>query len=80
MCSAFAAGGTLNSRRSVASPLMRLVEGEEEVEGPDHLQYVFPQNWCGTKQNSTVTCTVLKAKANDSVKNLALSCDAFLEP
>ncbi|GFY24279.1 uncharacterized protein TNCV_1013281 [Trichonephila clavipes] len=34
-------GGTLNSRRAV-SPLVRLVEGEERWEAPDHLQVVEP--------------------------------------
>ncbi|GFV56396.1 uncharacterized protein TNCV_855491 [Trichonephila clavipes] len=62
-------GGTLNSRRA-ASPLVRLVEEEERWEAPDHPQGVLPQNWGGTEQNRTVTCMVLKAKANDRRKNL----------
>ncbi|GFW04262.1 uncharacterized protein TNCV_2670261 [Trichonephila clavipes] len=37
-------GDTLNSRRA-ASPLVRLVEGEERWEVPDHLQVVLYQNW-----------------------------------
>ncbi|GFU52914.1 uncharacterized protein TNCV_1142211 [Trichonephila clavipes] len=36
-------GGTLNSRRA-ASPLVRLVEGKERWEAPDHPQGVLPQN------------------------------------
>ncbi|GFW36656.1 hypothetical protein TNCV_1956561 [Trichonephila clavipes] len=35
MHSAFVAGGTLNSRRA-ASPLVRLVDGEEKWDAPDH--------------------------------------------
>ncbi|GFS62225.1 uncharacterized protein TNCV_477441 [Trichonephila clavipes] len=60
-------GGTLNSRRA-ASPLVRLVEGEERWEAPGH-QGVLPLSWGGTEQNRTVTCMVLKAKANDRRKN-----------
>ncbi|GFV31859.1 uncharacterized protein TNCV_3790691 [Trichonephila clavipes] len=67
-------GGTLNSRRA-ASPLMRLVE--EKWVTPDHPQGVLPQNWGGTEQNHTVTCMLLKAKANDKRKNLALHRDEF---
>ncbi|GFW55086.1 uncharacterized protein TNCV_2787011 [Trichonephila clavipes] len=37
-------GGILNIRR-VASPLVRLEEGEERWEASDHLQGVLPQNW-----------------------------------
>ncbi|GFS50367.1 uncharacterized protein TNCV_1638591 [Trichonephila clavipes] len=58
---------TLNSRRA-ASPLVRLVEGEERWEAP-----VLPQNWGETEQNRTVTCMVLKAKARDRSKNLTRS-------
>ncbi|GFV44834.1 uncharacterized protein TNCV_563831 [Trichonephila clavipes] len=36
-------GGTLNSRRA-ASPLVRLVEGEERWEAPDHPKGVLPLN------------------------------------
>ncbi|GFV42987.1 hypothetical protein TNCV_2661821 [Trichonephila clavipes] len=50
-------GGTLNSRRA-ASPLVWLVGGGREVGG----------NWGRTEQNRTVTCMVLKAKANDRRK------------
>ncbi|GFT92894.1 uncharacterized protein TNCV_740541 [Trichonephila clavipes] len=63
-------GDTLNSRRA-ASPLVRLVEGEERWEAPNHPQGVLPQNWGGTQQNRTVTCMVLKTKADDRGKNLA---------
>ncbi|GFV64236.1 uncharacterized protein TNCV_3000011 [Trichonephila clavipes] len=70
---------TLNSR-GAASPLVRLVEGEERWEAPDHLQGVLPQNWGGTKQNRIVTSMVFKAKANNWCKNLALSHDEFCGP
>ncbi|GFW40168.1 uncharacterized protein TNCV_5118511 [Trichonephila clavipes] len=72
-------GGTQNSRRA-ASPLVRLVEGEERWEDPNHPQGVLPKNWSGTEQTRTVTCMVLKAKANDRRKNLALSHDEFRGP
>ncbi|GFS47919.1 uncharacterized protein TNCV_3598901 [Trichonephila clavipes] len=64
----------------IARPLVRLVEGEERWDAPDHPQGVLPQNWGRTKQNHTVTCMVLKAKANDSCKNLAPSRDKFRGP
>ncbi|GFY28383.1 uncharacterized protein TNCV_1970381 [Trichonephila clavipes] len=57
-------GGTINSRRA-ASPLVRLVEGEERWEAPDLLLCVFPQNLGGTVPKSNVTCMVLKATSND---------------
>ncbi|GFY16621.1 uncharacterized protein TNCV_2787471 [Trichonephila clavipes] len=63
-------GGTLNSRRA-ASPLMMLGEGEERRETSDHPQSIFSLNWGGTDPNHTVTCMVLKAKANDR-RHLAL--------
>ncbi|GFV14099.1 uncharacterized protein TNCV_525751 [Trichonephila clavipes] len=72
-------GGTLNSRR-VASFLVRLVKGEERWEVSDHPQGVLPQNWGGTEKNRTVTCMVLKAKANDRCKNLAHSRDELRGP
>ncbi|GFU67590.1 hypothetical protein TNCV_1643391 [Trichonephila clavipes] len=56
---AFVAGGTLNSHR-VASPLVKLVEGEEKWKVPDHLQSVLPQNWGGTEQNCTLPSAVHK--------------------
>ncbi|GFT47477.1 uncharacterized protein TNCV_3750101 [Trichonephila clavipes] len=56
--------GTLNSCRA-ASPLLRLVEGEEKWEAFDHLQGVLPLNWGGTEPNRTVTYMVLKDTAND---------------
>ncbi|GFT15106.1 uncharacterized protein TNCV_4316771 [Trichonephila clavipes] len=72
-------GGTLNYRRA-ASPLVRLAEGEDRWEAPDFPQGFLPQNWGGTEQNRTATCTVLKAKANDRRKNPAISCDEFCRP
>ncbi|GFW04002.1 putative RNA-directed DNA polymerase from transposon BS [Trichonephila clavipes] len=44
-----------------ASPLVRLVEGGESREAPDHVQHVFPQHWGGTEPNHTVTSLGLKA-------------------
>ncbi|GFX41471.1 hypothetical protein TNCV_3490111 [Trichonephila clavipes] len=64
-------GGSLNSRRA-ASPLVSLVEGGREVSGLK----IF--GW--KRQNHTVTCMVLKAKANDRRKTLALSHDEFCGP
>ncbi|GFV29570.1 hypothetical protein TNCV_329361 [Trichonephila clavipes] len=58
-------GGTLNSRRA-ASPFVWLVEEEKRWEAPGHPQCSLPLNLSGTEQNRTVTCMVLKAKANDS--------------
>ncbi|GFV58108.1 hypothetical protein TNCV_2109361 [Trichonephila clavipes] len=37
-----------------------------KVGGPRPPQGVFPQNWGGNKPNRSVTCTMLKAKANDT--------------
>ncbi|GFU57126.1 hypothetical protein TNCV_1779891 [Trichonephila clavipes] len=64
-------GGTLDSRRD-ASPLVRWVEGEKRWETSGHHQDFLPLNWGGTEQNCTVTCMVLKAKANDRCKNSSL--------
>ncbi|GFU27152.1 uncharacterized protein TNCV_775711 [Trichonephila clavipes] len=72
-------GGTLNSRRA-ANPLVWLVEGEERCEAPDHPQGFLPLNCGGTEQKRTVTCMVLKAKANDRRKILALCRDEFRGP
>ncbi|GFV15615.1 uncharacterized protein TNCV_4836411 [Trichonephila clavipes] len=63
-------GGTLNSRRA-ASPLVWWVEGEERWEAPGHPQCFLPLNWDGTEQNRSVTCMVLKAKANERRKNFS---------
>ncbi|GFW50863.1 uncharacterized protein TNCV_3591451 [Trichonephila clavipes] len=71
-------GGTLNSRRT-ASPLVRLVEGEERWESSDHPQSVLPLNWGGIEPNRTVTCMVLKATANDR-RHLVLCHDEFRGP
>ncbi|GFT09100.1 uncharacterized protein TNCV_4105551 [Trichonephila clavipes] len=55
-------GGTLNSRRA-ASPLVRMVAGDER---PLTLtQGVLPQNRGRTELNRAVTYMVLKATAND---------------
>ncbi|GFV93637.1 uncharacterized protein TNCV_1989491 [Trichonephila clavipes] len=71
-------GGILNSRLA-ASPLVRLVEGEERCETPDHPQGVLPQNWGGNELNRSVTYMVLKATANDR-RHLALCLDEFRGP
>ncbi|GFV46904.1 DUF4817 domain-containing protein [Trichonephila clavipes] len=61
MYSAFSAWGTPKSLRA-ASPLVRLGQGKERWEAPDHTQGVLPQNWGGIEQNRSVTCMLLKAK------------------
>ncbi|GFT61221.1 uncharacterized protein TNCV_1613751 [Trichonephila clavipes] len=61
--------GAVGTGRRATSPLVWLVEGEERWEAPDHPQGFLPLNWVGTEQNCTVTCIVLKAKANDRRKN-----------
>ncbi|GFT71548.1 uncharacterized protein TNCV_18391 [Trichonephila clavipes] len=66
--SAFAAWGTLNSRRAT-SPLVLFVEGEEKCEALGHPQGVLPLNWGGTEKNRTVIYMVIKAKDNDRRKN-----------
>ncbi|GFU68829.1 uncharacterized protein TNCV_1548131 [Trichonephila clavipes] len=54
----------LNSHRA-ASSLVRLVEGEEMLNSPDHPQSILTQNEGETELNRPVTCLVLKATAND---------------
>ncbi|GFU84442.1 uncharacterized protein TNCV_1066241 [Trichonephila clavipes] len=71
-------GDTLNSRRA-ASPLERLVEGEERWEASDHSLCALPLNWGGTEQHRTVTCMVLKATANNRC-HLTLYNDEFRGP
>ncbi|GFT93608.1 uncharacterized protein TNCV_677441 [Trichonephila clavipes] len=66
-------------RYSAASPLVRLVEGEERWEASDHPQGVLLLNWGGTEPNRTVTCMVLKATANDK-RHFALTYDEFRGP
>ncbi|GFW00046.1 uncharacterized protein TNCV_3568361 [Trichonephila clavipes] len=65
----------LNSRRA-ASPLVRLVVGEEMWVALDHPQGVLPLNWGETELNRCVTCMVLKATANDR-RHLTLCHDEF---
>ncbi|GFX85005.1 uncharacterized protein TNCV_4998341 [Trichonephila clavipes] len=71
-------GVTLNSCRA-ASPLVRLVEGEESWEAPDHRQGVLPLNWGEPELNHSVICMVLKATANDR-HHSALCHDEFRGP
>ncbi|GFU43124.1 uncharacterized protein TNCV_947421 [Trichonephila clavipes] len=68
-------GDALNSRQAV-SRLVKLVEEKERWEALDHPQGP-PQNWGENEKNRTVTCVILKVKANDKRKNLTLSCDEF---
>ncbi|GFW73770.1 uncharacterized protein TNCV_1542241 [Trichonephila clavipes] len=49
--------GTLNSRRA-AGPLVRLVEGEERSEPPDHPRVFSLKIWGETEQNRHITCMV----------------------
>ncbi|GFV46734.1 uncharacterized protein TNCV_1881931 [Trichonephila clavipes] len=79
MYSTFVAWGTLNSRQAT-SPLVRLMEGEERWEYSDHPRVLSLKIWGGTDQNRTVTLMVLKAKANDRRKILALSRNEFHGP
>ncbi|GFX00886.1 uncharacterized protein TNCV_4578521 [Trichonephila clavipes] len=65
--------------RQAASPLVRLVEGEERWEAPDHPQCVHPQNWDETELNRSVTCMMSKATDNDR-RHLALCHDEFRGP
>ncbi|GFV80663.1 piggyBac transposable element-derived protein 4 [Trichonephila clavipes] len=71
-------GGSLNSCRA-ASPLVRLVEGEERWKAPGPPQGVLSQNWGETELNRSVTCMVLKVTANDR-RHLALCHDEFRGP
>ncbi|GFV62002.1 uncharacterized protein TNCV_4108051 [Trichonephila clavipes] len=57
-----------------ASPLGRLVEGEDRCEASGHPQSILPLNSGGIESNRTVTCMVLKATANDR-RHLALCHD-----
>ncbi|GFV48839.1 uncharacterized protein TNCV_4269161 [Trichonephila clavipes] len=72
-------GGTLNDRRDVSS-VLRLLEKEKRWEAPNHPQGVLSQNWSGIKKNRFITCMVLKAKANERHKNMALCRDEFRGP
>ncbi|GFX78240.1 hypothetical protein TNCV_5135871 [Trichonephila clavipes] len=63
--------GILNSC-GAQSLFVRLVEGEESWEVPDHLPGIL-QNWGGTEPNRTVTCMELKAKANDKCTSSPLA-------
>ncbi|GFX05403.1 uncharacterized protein TNCV_1007251 [Trichonephila clavipes] len=58
-------GGTLNSRPAV-SPIVWLEERWEALTTP---KVFLSLNWGGTEPNRTITCMVLKAKANDRRKN-----------
>ncbi|GFS89200.1 transposable element Tcb1 transposase [Trichonephila clavipes] len=59
--------GTLNIQ--APSPLVWLVEEEERWEAPGCHQVFLPLNWGGAEQNSTFTCMMIKAKANDRCKS-----------
>ncbi|GFT53308.1 hypothetical protein TNCV_4233981 [Trichonephila clavipes] len=51
---------------------MRFVEVEERWDALDPLQGILPQNWGGTEPRRTITCMVLKAKANASCTSSTL--------
>ncbi|GFY13939.1 uncharacterized protein TNCV_1296001 [Trichonephila clavipes] len=70
---------TETSRRRAASPLVRLVEGEERWEATDHPQGPLPQNWGETELNRSITCMVLKATDNNR-RHLAIYHDEFRGP
>ncbi|GFU97938.1 hypothetical protein TNCV_2435021 [Trichonephila clavipes] len=53
-------GSTLSDHRAT-SLLVRLVEGEQRWEAPDHLQGVLPQNWPESELKRSVACMVFKA-------------------
>ncbi|GFV88390.1 uncharacterized protein TNCV_1242031 [Trichonephila clavipes] len=72
--------GAVGPGRQAACPLVKWEEAEEKKEAPDYARGVLPLNWDGTEPNRTVTCMVLKAKANDKHKNLALCMDEFRGP
>ncbi|GFU19303.1 hypothetical protein TNCV_3032281 [Trichonephila clavipes] len=55
--------------RRAACPLVGLVEEVERWKAPDNPQGVLPQKWGETEQKCTVTCMVIKAKANGRRKN-----------
>ncbi|GFW00304.1 putative DD41D transposase [Trichonephila clavipes] len=65
--------------RRAARPLFRLVEGEDIWKAFDNPQSILPLNWGGTEPNHTVTCTVLKATANDR-RHIAHCNDEFRGP
>ncbi|GFU04833.1 uncharacterized protein TNCV_1289811 [Trichonephila clavipes] len=69
-------GRTLNSRRA-ASALVTLVEGKRSERSLAPPNGLLPYNWGGAEQNRTITCLVLKAKANDMCKILALNRNEF---
>ncbi|GFT57108.1 hypothetical protein TNCV_1691561 [Trichonephila clavipes] len=69
-------GPGFESRRRYGCLSSREVGGRGR-EVPDSPQRVLPQNWSETEKNRTVTCMVLKAKANDRRKNLTLNRDEF---
>ncbi|GFW64030.1 hypothetical protein TNCV_707351 [Trichonephila clavipes] len=48
-----------------------------EVGGPDQPQGFIPLNWGGTEKKCTVTCMVLKAKANDRQRRLRRLVERF---
>ncbi|GFV91918.1 cullin-4A [Trichonephila clavipes] len=73
----------VDAQSKCASPLVRLLEGEERWEVPDHPQGQdlppLPLKWGETKLNCSVTCMVLKATVNDT-HHLAICHDEFRGP
>ncbi|GFT81474.1 hypothetical protein TNCV_3673351 [Trichonephila clavipes] len=69
----------LGYSRRAESPIVMLVERKERWEAPDPPECSSSKLGL-TQQIHTVTCIVLKAKANDRRKNLASSRDEFCTP
>ncbi|PRD27949.1 UNVERIFIED_CONTAM: nlg-1 [Trichonephila clavipes] len=68
--------GTLNSSQP-ASPLLKLVKGEDMWEALDYLQFVLHQNWGGKMSQMGVTRMMLKATAKKR-RQLALYLTTFV--
>ncbi|GFU83717.1 hypothetical protein TNCV_523111 [Trichonephila clavipes] len=81
-CDAVGPGFDSRRRHESVEPqvLMRLAEGEERREALTTPVCSTSKFWGGTEPNRTVICMVLKAKANDNRKNLALRHDEFRGP
>ncbi|GFT60672.1 hypothetical protein TNCV_3583911 [Trichonephila clavipes] len=47
------------------APVPQKTRGVEELMHVKFDTSVLPQNWCGNEPSRTITCMVLKAKAND---------------
>ncbi|GFT25093.1 uncharacterized protein TNCV_180001 [Trichonephila clavipes] len=65
---------TTSDSRRAASPLVRLVDGEQRWEALDHSQSVLHLNCGGTELNWTVIRMLLKAAANDRRSSRSPTC------